>query len=380
MLDTIVLTIPWGHFMITDHNKFSPSTENLVAGTKFGSRGFAKYTQNPTKAETFEGEYKPRLTITDRAGSGRNLKIEFSVPKLLFGNNVDEVTEEDFPEILETLKTRLSSMGIKVLVPILENAAVSVIHFSKNLPLTDHFTSSYVIKELGKLDVTKWLDLNNRFFQNNGHALYFYSSSYHIIFYDKVKDINSPLAKAVDKEKTAGQLQLFEQTKNPGELLRFEIRLTKKQKLNSILTFLGFRENPTFKEIFSHSVAKQVLLHFWKQIYSPKTMFVLTSDEEPQKLLEQVITSSKAEGKRISAEAALAFIGAVIYAKEHGIRGLRSAIECKYSDRTWLRLNKRLNQLSKANTANTRLGYIKQIETGLSEFKPLRMADLGEVK
>ena len=66
------------------------------------------------------------------------LKIEFSAPKMLFGNNFDELTDSDFPNLLTKLKRTLKEMGVFILEDHLTSAPVSAIHFSKNIPLTDY--------------------------------------------------------------------------------------------------------------------------------------------------------------------------------------------------------------------------------------------------
>lgn len=88
MLDTVILQIPIGCSAITDHNQFSPSTKGILDN----QQGFSRYVNNPTKADRDKGIYKPKLTIIKR-GSRIYLKIEFSVPKLLFGNNLEEAKE-----------------------------------------------------------------------------------------------------------------------------------------------------------------------------------------------------------------------------------------------------------------------------------------------
>src|SRR5437870_4162294 len=108
MIDTIVLTLKPEHFAIMDHAKFSPSTEGIYKHPYYtiGRNGFIKCVQNPTQEDMKDRVYKPRLTVTKRIGTGGfqiTMRIEFSAPKLLFGNNFDEVEETDFEEITKRL-------------------------------------------------------------------------------------------------------------------------------------------------------------------------------------------------------------------------------------------------------------------------------------
>ncbi len=98
MIDTIVLMLRDSEFSIVAHDKFSPSTIGLFRPPYYtlGGRGNISCYQNPTREELKKGIYKPRLTVTKRIGKGGYsvaLKMEFSAPKLLFGNNFDELEE-----------------------------------------------------------------------------------------------------------------------------------------------------------------------------------------------------------------------------------------------------------------------------------------------
>ena len=134
-------------FTILDHDKFSPSTKGLYdpAGYyRLGGRSNITCKQNPTPNELKNGIYKPRLTVTkriNRAGSFEiPLKIEFSIPKLLYGNNFDELTDTDFPAVIQKLKVVLRKMGVYLFEKNLINAPVSSVHYSKNISLTDYTT------------------------------------------------------------------------------------------------------------------------------------------------------------------------------------------------------------------------------------------------
>ena len=113
MIDTIVLALPANHFYITDHARFNPSTVGFYHAPYYAG-GFMKCVQNPTSEELRRGTYKPRLTVLKRpmpGGFAITLKIEFSIPKLLYGNNFDEVTEGDFERAIKRLRERLHEMG-----------------------------------------------------------------------------------------------------------------------------------------------------------------------------------------------------------------------------------------------------------------------------
>ena len=112
MIDTIVLTLNTGMYTIFEPDNFSPSTRGLTDPTagyyRLGGRSNITCKQNPTPNELKRGIYKPRLTVTKRINRAGNfeipLKIEFSIPKLLYGNNFDELTNTDFPQSSKSSK------------------------------------------------------------------------------------------------------------------------------------------------------------------------------------------------------------------------------------------------------------------------------------
>jgi hypothetical protein len=65
-----------------------------------------------------------------------------SAPKLLLGNNFDELTDDDFRRLCKKLVNVLAEMSVKVTARTLAKVNVSAIHYSKNITLTD-YTSNY---------------------------------------------------------------------------------------------------------------------------------------------------------------------------------------------------------------------------------------------
>lgn len=113
------------------------------------------------------GIYKPRLTLSHRI-SHRNvreitLKIELSLPKLLFGNNFDELQLKDFSLVVEKLVTVLHDMGIIVDSAALERAPVIGIHYSKNMLFTDGTILYHFINKIKEANIKLFLDVNQMF-------------------------------------------------------------------------------------------------------------------------------------------------------------------------------------------------------------------------
>ena len=159
MIDTVVLLLTENEFQITNPDKFIPSACHVK---KRIPGAIAK--QNPTKKELQSGIYKPRLTLRSRANlQGREevvLRIEFSVPKLFFGNNFEELQYKNFLPVIENLVSVLQSMGVKTTVQTIAHAPVAAIHYSKNIPLTDGATPYHFINKLKEANIRAYPKIN----------------------------------------------------------------------------------------------------------------------------------------------------------------------------------------------------------------------------
>src|SRR5262245_14011316 len=98
MLDSIKLTLDRAYFEVLLPERFNPS-ELKPPYYSLRSRGnFC--VQNPVKSDLQAGRYFPRLTLIKQqiaAAFRLTLRIEFSAPKLLLANNLDELETGDFP-------------------------------------------------------------------------------------------------------------------------------------------------------------------------------------------------------------------------------------------------------------------------------------------
>ena len=109
MLDTIVLTLDQDQFELDEPERFSPSAQGLLVPPyyRLGARGHFSCKQNPTRTDLKAGRYLPRLTLSKRwlrSSFALTLRIEFSAPKLIFGNNFDELRSRDFERVLAALQ------------------------------------------------------------------------------------------------------------------------------------------------------------------------------------------------------------------------------------------------------------------------------------
>ena len=240
MIDTVSITISEDNFKILDHNKFSPNTENLFRPPyiKVTGRAAFKAINNPSKTDKEKYGYLPRITlfkVIRRCGFQVFIKVEFSIPKLIFGNNFDEIEESEFGEVCWQLKAKLEKMGIEIIdVKKLAYVDISTIHYGKNIVLSDRSIPYTYLKEVAKINVSRLKDTNLSDYRNEGHAIKYHSNDYEVVLYDKLADIKQAklLEKRALEKDNYTQLSLLDtyQPKKPFEVLRIEVRLGSRKK------------------------------------------------------------------------------------------------------------------------------------------------------
>jgi len=367
MIDTVILQIPIEYTAIIDHSQFNPSTVGIVDNPA----GFFKYTNNPKKVDRESGIYKPRLTIIKR-GKKTYLKVEFSVPKLLFGNNLDEVEESDFDEVVSKLQKTIEQMGVRVWTHEIKKAEVIVFHPSKNISLSKGYTSSFAIRELSKINLNQKLDLERVSFRNNGEALQLYSNRHSSVLYDKINDLNKPAKRAIDKDQTKSQLDLFEYIKKEKrdlEVLRLEVRLSHKKKMIEILDKVGFADTTLFKNIFKKDLCQKILQLYWEEFFG-KDLFLFSVNNNPQKILQMILMKYPKTNIRI----AIMLVGLNLLCKDNeGIRGFRSIAKNYRPKTNWAILKRYLKKFNDHIFENPTHGFIKDIQRSLNNFNPYKL-------
>lgn len=373
MIDTVCLLIPKDKMIYLS----GVSSWELYSKTD----QYEKYVRNPSKAEKETGRYFPRLTGYKRRFSQEaNVRMEFSVPKLLYLNNLDELEEKDFPKVLAVLQDRLKIMGVIVSKSLLENALVSSVHFSKNILLEDGYTANHLISEMNKVNLRKSFDFAKTRFMNDGQSLYAHTTSHQLVIYDKIADLGKDKKRAIDKEQPPYQRSLFvELGKGTAlqEVIRFEIRLSQKQKLNKVLEDLGYAKNPTFKEVFNVQMSKKVVNDYWKKLIKERNLGLFSISLSIKDILRTLFLADK----KLKPKQAIYLLGLFMLAKdENGMRQLRSIVSKRSHDRTWYRIAKDMQVASELITKNKLRDWVTQIDKALTDFKPYKHNGLSTAK
>lgn len=376
MLDTIALSLKTSEFKIMNHDAFTPSSKGVLEQPYYPvRRGGFTCKNNPTKKNIERYGYMPRLTLSKRpavAGFSVLLRVEASLPKLKYGNNFDELTDADFERICELLVLQLKRMGVHTTVKLLQNAEVSAVHYSKNLPLTDYTSCSMVIREISKGSVSRQLTGTKTDYYNDGSAIKFHANSHELIVYDKIKDFERgkiSRKRALDSHIQPAQFSLLTDSfKKPFEVLRLEARLGNRRKIKDILSKISMKPELRFKDLYSESVAKEVLLQYWKMIITDMALIVCSGF--PSGELYDAIHNSD---PKLKPSQILQIIGSLSIIENDGMEGLRTRLERHSTPHSWYNQKKKLNDIS--ITSHMRYNPVRIATQHLHDFVPMRLKD-----
>ncbi len=370
MIDTVCLTLPFNQLILLDEKNREISQWDLQSKTEF----YSKHVRNPTKKNKDSGKYFPRITLYSRRyGQAPSVKIEFSVPKLIFNNNLEELSDGHFDDVIDVLQERLLEMGVRIFKQSVINASVSTVHFSKNLVLENGYTSSYVISELQKIDLRKSFDFARARYINNGQSLCAHTRAHELVVYDKIADLAKKKKRAVDKDQTSTQLSLFDSIKKNDhalEVLRIEIRLCNKRKINSVFKKLKLKEKPSFQDVFNKNVSQAVVNDYWESLITNDQLALFTIEQSSKDMLRELCRGSP----DLKPKQAIYQVGLMTLAKDsEGLRELRSILEASTSDRSWYRIKKDFKELSTSvSNAHVR-SWVHDLKKQLKTYKPIEI-------
>jgi hypothetical protein len=301
------------------------------------------------------------------------LRVEFSAPKLLFGNNFDEIVEADFEMVVVVLGEKLSQMGIETKQEVVRQAPVSAIHYSKNIPLIDGSTPYYYIRKMRQANISFWIDVNQTDFRNDGYSYKWHCNSYEVSFYDKIHDLESSIKsekRAIERANVI-QLSIFDQLekRRQFEVLRMETRLNKRQKMKQLFQSLGIETDLTFKVLFNQKTSQKVLLHYLDLLETQRPALLDYKAENPRDILASLIINNPSMKKnRI-----LCLYGLKIALDTITLRELRVMFS-KSNSRSWYRLMSEAKNVKLPVT----ISPFKIIRDDLTKFEPLRLVDFQD--
>lgn len=333
---------------------------------------------NPTKEMRASGKYFPRVTFIKRpmrGGVQQQISIECSLPKLLKGNNFEEVCDADFDDIIETLKRVLWGMGVKwQFSSTIANYKVSRVDYSKNIVFNDGATVPQILRLINNAQIGSLMDASSSEFRNGGQILHLHTNARDIVFYDKIADLKQSKRsekRAIENDNKR-QLELLDylQKKRDLAVLRFEIRLNSAREIRNNLKKIGLDDGDlSFKRLFSSDVSRPILTHWWEEIYN-KIPKALLDRDTPENFYIGILQDPRATPLRV-----LATLGVYHQTKMpcYDERFMRELFDKRFKPGSWNRTRKLLLE----SEAPKNLRHLIHIGNTIKKMRAIDISDYG---
>ncbi|MBR4632070.1 MAG: hypothetical protein IKO48_01950 [Elusimicrobia bacterium] len=294
MIDTIKISVE-NNFLIRDTSLFSVKY-------KVGDRWFYKtlkeeleYRREHNYGEDYplkaylkplsDGVYRPKIEYVISPYTNPLLYLEFSAPKLLFGNNLYEIPVGEESKVISKLITVLKDLGIEVTRNTLKNALVRKIHYSKNFILDKKLKCSDV---LNLFKETRYPHLRRFKDYKENKSVQARCKSFGISMYDKIADMEDS-GNYNDNEK----FNLIKgQYKN--RILRVEIKFDKVDKTDKLQKIIKYPAKSklilkdVFKSWYLGDVFKDTIDKICNHKEMPKIILEANKREELEKECKNV--------------------------------------------------------------------------------------------
>lgn len=396
MIDSIRIRIPYPQFKITNPVFFEPAVEfnrNDQIHSKLTAKDVKKvFIQRMNRVDKANNIYKPSLTITQKMKeSCRELEwfiqIQVSLPKLIHGNSMYEITESNNVYIYQKLQSILFVMGIEVTIPVLENAIVTKCHISKNILLPGEFTVKQVLRFLSMTVANRKTNKREVHYENEGEALHFYTTTHGRIFYDKIKDLERTRNTACDKDRLKSERSFGKDLdKNKVQMLRFEVRYDSQQTV--LAKFKPYIKTDghavIFSDIFKQELWKSVLINEWEDIIeNPASQLALKYESSPDQILQAILKYLENQSKVNNVyllNKTNDLNGTYLAIKNMGIQRYKDIFEKTFSTKTLgTRLEKKMTLLTKIIAEIPVHPIIEHIDTEIRDCKQLSQDLIEEV-
>lgn len=383
-MDTVIIKIYGpGRFRIRSHALFLPELKKRSYGELSDSekRSNRPYLRRFLLKPEWRPTYLPSIelfeALTENKGDIRYiLKVQLSVPKLLYGNSLEECVESDRDRVYARLKTALASVRIFVEEKDIANANVSAVHFCKNLPLPKGMNMREIQSELAKLDVSKAEDVSDKQIKNGGRLLNIFSGTVEHVFYEKVSDCLRPKNKRADKgfidpERDVVTLNGLQDR----EVFRYEYRLKKTQTVRREINRALERDATMpvyFRDLFSPDLYKTMMQRAWRSLLErPENQLSLFGESSRLRVFLHVLGEAKKQGGQSghSMNKGFTAYGIAMAVRDHGAKEVKGVVAQLWSDSHPERFGEKLNNAVALTEGLGQSTNIAFIENALVQFK-----------
>lgn len=364
MIDTIKISIPkinpsWIYSPERFTPEFRQRTYYQISDTEKKSSLYTMHSNKFILRPVTNDEYQPQAEIYEKINVGNQtveytMKISFSTGKILFENNLMEISENSKNEIIDKLQIKLRKNGVFIEKDTLFNTNISKIHLGKNIILPNHIFMVNILSELSKTSLGKNYDATKTQHKNTSETFQHYCGSKDYAFYDKIRDILNKAGKSNDKEKTPYEKELvFTYGLENTSVFRFEYRLNRPEAIKSEVNSFYHREYNhivTFNDLFNRDLWQRIITKAWDRIVqSPANQLALKFNGEEKDILKHMLMKARTEKNNgHSQNTALISFGLASLAQKYGIKFIKSEFEKIWSDKSCgKRLDEKIDEAEK---------------------------------
>jgi len=392
-VDTVIIKIYGpGRFKIERKDLFVPEISSrqfseLSPTEKESKRPYLRrFVLHPPKS----GIYLPGVQVYETiVEAQKNLRyvmqLDFSVPKMVYRNSLQEVSETDRDFVFGKLRAALISVGIGIEIGSIAGARVSAVHFCKNVILPKTIRMRDVLAELEKVDINKTVDVDVKEHKNGGRVLNIYSGTVERVFYDKISDATRTKNKRQDKNRVDHERGIIDRFNLVGfEAFRYEYRIKKTQTvMRDVSKGLG-REygDVLFSDLFTLGLFKIMVFTSWRELIErPENRLALFHTASELQLLQHIVAQIQKQGTNAhSLNNVLAYYGIARGIADHGAKEFRNILSETWCKSHPERLNKKIEVVAELTSQIPYLNNIVFIDEAIEKFVPITLQSLHNLK
>lgn len=287
MIDTVVLQLECeeeqinAHFFSVQEHKY-PS-KHVAISTVFS---------NVHKEHKKQRMYYPMILGRKRVVGGKEdgikLEIQVSLPKLLHGTNVWEVTPDDLGSVYTALQRCLKQTGVELTAEAIRGAVLKRVDFSKIIRIPVIYgTAKQVTKKLSSFNYKQSSQFKYRDYGDfsDGAADKFYNNTQGYVIYDKIAELQG---NGYTKQEVV-IVGWYKEMQQRRDVLRFELSLERKQSMEAVLCRFvsNKKKNFTLGDIMANStISKQIMLETFDGVFSKTYLPLVSLSEMAENQLE----------------------------------------------------------------------------------------------
>ncbi len=345
MIDSVVLQLEQGEFSFVENGFFDATNIKQLNSTVSVKTLFSNFYKKIKTQKRYFPMITPKVQTIRRGRDFEKvytIEVQVSLPKLLYGTNLWEITEVDLPTIYTRLQAVLKEAGVGVEIENVKNAVLKRVDFSKLLRLPSIYGSARaVIKQfssMGKKQRTEWR-LRDYIDDSDGCALKYHNLTQGYCIYDKFGEVIANGFTNIEEE----WIEWMKEHKQKRNLIRFEFSLQRQQSLDAFLRrrIEGKKKDFTLADVMNIELAKKILLEVFDTTFDNQFACIVTlaemrENEIERKLIEKNLTLDK--------HAKLSYL--VNKAVKIGVQAVLTELKGRYGESTCHRFKKDIIEIT----------------------------------